>query len=71
MGLHHMGVIFVVQTMWWSKDVIEESIICYCKIILWYFVVASLAVMSIDLGNEYIKIGLVKPGVPMEIVLNT
>ncbi|XP_067935548.1 hypoxia up-regulated protein 1-like [Watersipora subatra] len=32
---------------------------------------ASLAVMSIDLGNEFMKIGLVKPGVPMEIVLNT
>ncbi|KAL5019858.1 hypothetical protein ScPMuIL_002750 [Solemya velum] len=31
---------------------------------------ASLAVMSIDLGNEYIKIAIVKPGVPMEIVLN-
>jgi molecular chaperone DnaK (HSP70) len=26
--------------------------------------------MSIDLGSEYMKIGLVKPGVPMEIVLN-
>lgn len=26
--------------------------------------------MSIDLGSEFIKIGLVKPGVPMEIVLN-
>ena len=34
------------------------------------FVVASLAVMSIDLGNEFMKIGIVKPGVPMEIVLN-
>ncbi|XP_022325239.2 hypoxia up-regulated protein 1-like isoform X1 [Crassostrea virginica] len=31
---------------------------------------ASLAVMSIDLGSEFVKIGLVKPGVPMEIVLN-
>uniref|UniRef100_A0AAF5I0F7 Hypoxia up-regulated protein 1 n=2 Tax=Strongyloides stercoralis TaxID=6248 RepID=A0AAF5I0F7_STRER len=28
------------------------------------------AVMSIDLGNQYLKIGIVKPGVPMEIVLN-
>lgn len=26
--------------------------------------------MSIDFGSEYMKIGLVKPGVPMEIVLN-
>jgi hypoxia up-regulated 1 len=31
---------------------------------------ANLAAMSIDLGSEYMKIGLVKPGVPMEIVLN-
>lgn len=26
--------------------------------------------MSVDLGSQFIKIGLVKPGVPMEIVLN-
>ncbi|KAI6183411.1 hypothetical protein M3Y97_00486400 [Aphelenchoides bicaudatus] len=30
----------------------------------------NLAAMSIDLGSDYMKIGLVKPGVPMEIVLN-
>ncbi|XP_069115800.1 hypoxia up-regulated protein 1-like isoform X1 [Argopecten irradians] len=30
----------------------------------------NLAVISIDLGSEYTKIALVKPGVPMEIVLN-
>ena len=40
-------------------------------IVLYVSIVASLAVMSIDLGNEYMKIGLVKPGVPMVIVLNT
>jgi hypoxia up-regulated 1 len=26
--------------------------------------------MSIDLGAEFMKIAIVKPGVPMEIVLN-
>ena len=26
--------------------------------------------MSVDLGSQFLKIGLVKPGVPMEIVLN-
>jgi hypothetical protein len=26
--------------------------------------------MSIDLGSEFLKMALVKPGVPMEIVLN-
>lgn len=38
---------------------------------LWYFCVAeSVAVMSVDLGSEWMKIAIVKPGVPMEIVLN-
>jgi len=31
----------------------------------------GIATASIDLGNEWMKIGLVKPGVPMDIVLNT
>ncbi|XP_068456851.1 hypoxia up-regulated protein 1 isoform X2 [Clinocottus analis] len=30
----------------------------------------TVAVMSIDLGSEWMKIAIVKPGVPMEIVLN-
>lgn len=30
----------------------------------------SVAVMSIDLGSEWMKMAIVKPGVPMEIVLN-
>ncbi|XP_062995116.1 hypoxia up-regulated protein 1 isoform X2 [Elgaria multicarinata webbii] len=30
----------------------------------------SLAVMSVDLGSESMKVAIVKPGVPMEIVLN-
>ncbi|EFA02143.1 hypoxia up-regulated protein 1 [Tribolium castaneum] len=30
----------------------------------------SLAVMSVDLGSEWMKIGIVSPGVPMEIALN-
>lgn len=29
------------------------------------------AVMSVDLGNEWIKVAIVSPGKPMEIVLNT
>lgn len=28
------------------------------------------AVMSIDLGSEFMKVAIVKPGIPMEIVLN-
>uniref|UniRef100_G3Q9L0 Hypoxia up-regulated protein 1 n=1 Tax=Gasterosteus aculeatus aculeatus TaxID=481459 RepID=G3Q9L0_GASAC len=30
----------------------------------------TVAVMSIDLGSEWMKVAIVKPGVPMEIVLN-
>ena len=32
--------------------------------------VRSVAVMSVDLGSEWMKIAVVSPGVPMEIVLN-
>ncbi|XP_041742313.1 hypoxia up-regulated protein 1 isoform X1 [Coregonus clupeaformis] len=31
---------------------------------------ASVAVMSVDLGSEWMKVAIVKPGVPMEIALN-
>lgn len=34
------------------------------------FSVDCLTVMSVDLGTEYMKIGIVKPGIPMEIALN-
>ena len=30
----------------------------------------GLAVMSVDLGTEFMKIAIVKPGIPMEIALN-
>lgn len=30
----------------------------------------GLAVMSVDLGSEWMKVGIVSPGVPMEIALN-
>lgn len=33
-------------------------------------IVNSLAVMSVDLGTEWMKVGFVSPGVPMEIALN-
>ncbi|KAH8275694.1 hypothetical protein KR044_001894 [Drosophila immigrans] len=32
--------------------------------------VQAAAVMSVDLGNEWMKVGVVSPGVPMEIALN-
>uniref|UniRef100_A0A667Z1K7 Hypoxia up-regulated protein 1 n=1 Tax=Myripristis murdjan TaxID=586833 RepID=A0A667Z1K7_9TELE len=36
----------------------------------WIVLLSSVAVMSVDLGSEWMKIAIVKPGVPMEIVLN-
>ena len=35
-----------------------------------YNQVEGMAVLGVDLGSEWMRIGLVKPGVPMEIVLN-
>jgi hypoxia up-regulated 1 len=47
---------------------IAWGIIC-CTI--WMFSYCeSLAVMSVDLGTEWMKVGIVSPGVPMEIALN-
>lgn len=34
------------------------------------FVSEALAVMSVDLGSEFMKVAIVKPGVPMEIAIN-
>lgn len=34
------------------------------------FSLDTVAVMSVDLGSESMKVAIVKPGVPMEIVLN-
>uniref|UniRef100_A0A673YS82 Hypoxia up-regulated protein 1 n=1 Tax=Salmo trutta TaxID=8032 RepID=A0A673YS82_SALTR len=34
------------------------------------FAISSVAVMSVDLGSEWMKVAIVKPGVPMEIALN-
>lgn len=35
------------------------------------FPATCLSVMSVDLGTEWLKIAIVSPGVPMEIILNT
>ena len=35
-----------------------------------FIIKESVAVMSVDLGAEFMKIGIVRPGIPMEIVLN-
>uniref|UniRef100_A0A8C6P1Q7 Hypoxia up-regulated protein 1 n=1 Tax=Nothobranchius furzeri TaxID=105023 RepID=A0A8C6P1Q7_NOTFU len=36
----------------------------------WLVILLTVAVMSVDLGSEWMKMAIVKPGVPMEIVLN-
>jgi len=38
--------------------------------LLFFKISDAIAVMSVDLGSEWMKIAIVKPGVPMEIVLN-
>ncbi|XP_060083520.1 hypoxia up-regulated protein 1-like [Ylistrum balloti] len=45
---------------------ITTVLCCYVSLTVGF----NLAVIAIDLGSEYTKIALVKPGVPMEIVLN-
>uniref|UniRef100_A0A3Q2PA10 Hypoxia up-regulated protein 1 n=1 Tax=Fundulus heteroclitus TaxID=8078 RepID=A0A3Q2PA10_FUNHE len=37
---------------------------------VFFVFVVPVAVMSVDLGSEWMKMAIVKPGVPMEIVLN-
>uniref|UniRef100_A0A0R3R133 Hypoxia up-regulated protein 1 n=1 Tax=Brugia timori TaxID=42155 RepID=A0A0R3R133_9BILA len=48
-----------------------KYILCLATIVSTFFTSdASLAAMSIDFGSQWIKMALVKPGVPMEMVLN-
>lgn len=50
-----------------SKIVLFVVALCITSIAL---TVNGLAVMSVDLGTEFMKIAIVKPGIPMEIALN-
>ncbi|XP_076438402.1 hypoxia up-regulated protein 1-like isoform X8 [Babylonia areolata] len=47
-----------------------RALFCFTLLALCLPALGRLAVMSIDLGGEFMKIAIVKPGVPMEIVLN-
>uniref|UniRef100_A0A8C8GDZ5 Hypoxia up-regulated protein 1 n=1 Tax=Oncorhynchus tshawytscha TaxID=74940 RepID=A0A8C8GDZ5_ONCTS len=40
------------------------------KLVISSTMCTSVAVMSVDLGSEWMKVAIVKPGVPMEIALN-
>lgn len=50
----------------------EDMILFTCLVMIFstFSTIDSRAVMSVDLGTEYMKIAVVKPGVPMEIALN-
>uniref|UniRef100_A0A3B4XKR5 Hypoxia up-regulated protein 1 n=1 Tax=Seriola lalandi dorsalis TaxID=1841481 RepID=A0A3B4XKR5_SERLL len=45
------------------------AVICQCGPLKMH-ITLTVAVMSVDLGSEWMKMAIVKPGVPMEIVLN-
>ncbi|XP_056140394.1 hypoxia up-regulated protein 1 [Lampris incognitus] len=56
------------------RFIMRRNLACctlFCLLLAWLpSYSAPLAVMSVDLGSEWTKIAIVKPGVPMEIVLN-
>jgi hypoxia up-regulated 1 len=57
----------------WKRHKSFHNLLLVVSFFTIYFVSyadAILAAMSIDLGSQFVKIGIVKPGVPMEIVLN-
>lgn len=43
---------------------------CVNVCLIFFYIAESVAVMSVDLGSEWMKLAIVKPGVPMEIILN-
>lgn len=53
---------------------IPRLVLCVCTVVVFLSNFAcqsdGLAVMSVDLGSQFMKIAIVKPGVPMEIALN-
>lgn len=49
------------------KTILFSLFVLFISIVL---TIDGLAVMSVDLGTEYMKIAIVKPGIPMEIALN-
>ncbi|XP_055866156.1 hypoxia up-regulated protein 1-like isoform X2 [Biomphalaria glabrata] len=53
-----------------TKNQMRLGLFALIVFISWTSVAGRLAVMSIDLGGEYFKVAIVKPGVPMEIALN-
>uniref|UniRef100_A0A8C6P250 Hypoxia up-regulated protein 1 n=1 Tax=Nothobranchius furzeri TaxID=105023 RepID=A0A8C6P250_NOTFU len=52
-----------------GRNLIRAALACLVLALLPSYTV-TVAVMSVDLGSEWMKMAIVKPGVPMEIVLN-
>lgn len=52
---------------WWSLSV---AVSLFIVLSTYVCEVQAAAVMSVDLGSEWMKVGVVSPGVPMEIALN-
>uniref|UniRef100_A0A1A8QHH5 Hypoxia up-regulated protein 1 n=1 Tax=Nothobranchius pienaari TaxID=704102 RepID=A0A1A8QHH5_9TELE len=52
-----------------GRNLIQAALACLVLALLPSYTV-TVAVMSVDLGSEWMKMAIVKPGVPMEIVLN-
>ncbi|WKX94729.1 hypothetical protein Q1695_011752 [Nippostrongylus brasiliensis] len=48
---------------WWMLSAVLVTLVTSCY-------AAQFGAMSIDFGSQFLKVGLIKPGVPMEIVLN-
>uniref|UniRef100_A0AAF5PH81 Hypoxia up-regulated protein 1 n=1 Tax=Wuchereria bancrofti TaxID=6293 RepID=A0AAF5PH81_WUCBA len=56
---------------WLTVTMNYKYMLCLVTVVNTFFSSdASLAAMSIDFGSQWIKMALVKPGVPMEMVLN-
>ena len=59
--------VFQIIVMIRSKTIVSGGLIFLLSILT---TATGLAVMSVDLGTEFMKIAIVKPGIPMEIALN-
>ena len=55
------------QARWWTSN--SAALLSLLLLVFTSTASAASAVLGIDLGTEYIKAALVKPGIPLEIVL--
>uniref|UniRef100_A0A3Q0SII5 Hypoxia up-regulated protein 1 n=1 Tax=Amphilophus citrinellus TaxID=61819 RepID=A0A3Q0SII5_AMPCI len=60
--------LFILQLIMSGRKLVLGALFCLVLAMLPSHI--TVAVMSVDLGSEWMKMAIVKPGVPMEIVLN-